>query len=98
MRCSRRECTSSYPRMWFSKSYLHSPVNNLESFYHTAQWPVAFNNGASGKKHNGGGIREFREKILGDRRLSAILGSVDIPWFLGAEGAGIWIILRELHG
>ena len=52
MRCSHRERTSSYPRMWFSKSYLHSPVDNLESFYHTAQGAVAFNNGASGKKHN----------------------------------------------
>jgi len=58
--------------LWFSKSYLHSPVDDLESFYHMAQWAVAFNDGASGKKHDGGGIREFREMISGDKRLSAV--------------------------
>ena len=57
--------------LWSSKSYLHSPVDDLESFYYTVQWAAAFNDGASGKKHDGGGIREFREKISGDKRLSA---------------------------
>ena len=57
--------------LWSSKSCLHSPVDDLESFYYTAQWAAAFNDGASGKKYDGGGIREFREKISGDKRLSA---------------------------
>ena len=57
--------------LWSSKSCLHSPVDDLESFYYTAQWAAAFNDGASGKKYDGGWIREFREKISGDKRLSA---------------------------
>jgi len=57
--------------MWSSKSYLHSPVDDLESFYYTAQWAAAFNDGARGKKHDGDGVREFREMISGDKRLAA---------------------------
>jgi len=58
--------------LWSSQSYLHSPVDDLESFYYTAQWAAAFNDGASRGKHDGGGIQEFQEKISGDKRLSAI--------------------------
>jgi len=57
--------------LWSPKSYLHSPVDDLESFYYTAQWAVAFNDGASGEKHDGDGIREFREMISGENRFSA---------------------------
>jgi len=58
--------------LWFPKPYLHSPVDDLESFYYTAQWAVAFGNGGSGKKHDGDGVREFREMISGDKRLLAV--------------------------
>jgi len=54
-----------------SSSYLHSPVDDLESFYYTAQWAAAFNDGAMGGKRDGASIREFREKISGDGRLTA---------------------------
>jgi len=54
-----------------SRSYPHSPVDDLESFYYTAQWAAAFNDGATGGKHDGASIREFREMILGDGRLAA---------------------------
>jgi len=56
-----------------SRPYLHSPVDDLESFYYTAQWAVVFNDGARGGKHNGDGVREFREMISGNRRSDAIL-------------------------
>ena len=48
--------------------YLHSPVDDLESFYYTAQWAAAFNDGANGRKHDGAKIQEFREMIAGDER------------------------------
>ena len=51
--------------------YLHSPVDDLESFYYTAQWAVAFNDGASGGKYDGTKIRRFREKITGQNRSEA---------------------------
>jgi len=51
--------------------HLHSPVDDLESFYYTAQWATAFNDGASGGRHNGTTIQQFREKIAGDRREQA---------------------------
>ena len=50
--------------------YLHPPVDDLESFY-TAQWAVAFNDGASGRKQDGDGIRRFREMISGGERSAA---------------------------
>jgi len=52
--------------------YLHSPVDDLESFYFTAQWAAAFNDGASGGRHDGDDIRRFREMISDGRRTSAI--------------------------
>ena len=48
--------------------YLHSPVDDLESFYYTVQWAAAFNDGANGRKHDGAKIQEFREMIAGDER------------------------------
>ena len=48
--------------------YLHSPVDDIESFYYTAQWAAAFNDGASGGRHDGVRIQKFREMIADDRR------------------------------
>jgi hypothetical protein len=53
--------------------YLHSPVDDLESFYYTAQWAAAFNDGASGRKYDGGGIKRFRSMIASDEREGATL-------------------------
>ena len=51
------------------KPYLHSPVDDLESFYYyTAQWAAAFNDGASEGKYNGTEIGEFRKMIIGENR------------------------------
>jgi hypothetical protein len=58
--------------LWTADSYLHSPVDDLESFYHTAQWAAAFNDGASGGKSDGSKIQRFREMISGDRRSAAL--------------------------
>jgi len=52
--------------------YLHSPLDDLESFYYTAQWAVAFNDGASGGRYNGTGIQGLREMIAGRDRAQAI--------------------------
>ena len=57
--------------LWNPQPHSHSPVDDLESFYYAAQWAAAFNDGASGEKHDRGGIRKFREKISGDKRLAA---------------------------
>ena len=43
-------------KMSAKHSYLHSPVDGLKLFYYMAQWVVAFNNGASGGKHEEGEI------------------------------------------
>ena len=53
-------------------TYLHSPVDDLCSFCYTAQWAAAFNDGASGGKHNGDEIRQFREMISGDQWQDAV--------------------------
>ena len=52
--------------------YLHSPVDDLNSFCYTAQWAAAFNDGATGEKHNGIKIQRFREMIADDRRAVAV--------------------------
>lgn len=63
-----------------AKPHLHSPVDDLHSFYHTAQWAAAFNDGASGKRHSGDEIREFRDMIADrrDRREKAVYMVRDI--------------------
>ena len=48
--------------------YLHSPVDDLFSFYYTTQWAVAFNDGASGGRYQGNEIERFREMITGELR------------------------------
>jgi len=58
-------------RTWPRSPYLHSPVDDLESFYYTAQWAAAFNDGASGGRYNGTKLREFREMIAGGERAQA---------------------------
>jgi len=55
------------------RPYLHSPVDDLESFYYTAQWAAAFNDGANGGKYCGEEIEEFREMIAGGTRDSGSL-------------------------
>jgi len=59
--------------LWNPSPYLHSPVDDLESFYYTAQWAAAFNDGANGGKYDGSGIETFREMIAGDMRNGAYL-------------------------
>jgi hypothetical protein len=53
--------------------YLHSPVDDLESFYYTAQWATAFNDGATGSKHDGKRINNFRSLITSTHRDRVIL-------------------------
>ena len=57
--------------LWTAEPYLHSPVDDLESFYYTAQWAVAFNDGASGGRYNGIELQDFREMIAGSEREQA---------------------------
>jgi len=57
--------------LWVSRPHFHSPVDDLQSFYYTAQWAAAFNDGASGEKYDSNDIREFREMISGGRRFAA---------------------------
>ena len=56
----------------YPEPHLHSPVDDLESFYYVAQWAAAFNDGAVGGRYNGNGIEQFREMISGDQREMAI--------------------------
>jgi len=64
--------------LWTTRSYLHSPVDDLISFCFTAQWAAAFNDGAGGGRYNGIEIQEFREMITGDRRADAVSLARDI--------------------
>ena len=54
-----------------SRPHFHSPVDDLQSFYYTAQWAAAFNDGASGRKYDSNDIREFREMISSKNRFAA---------------------------
>lgn len=57
----------------YPEPHLHSPVDDLESFYYMTQWAVAFNDGMNGKRHDGIKIQRFREMIAGDRREQAVI-------------------------
>ena len=57
--------------LWTRQPYLHSPFDDLKSFYYTAQWAVAFNDGAKEGKFNGAKIEYFRQMIAGDDRSRA---------------------------
>jgi len=41
------------------RSYLSSPIDNLQSFYYTTQWAAAFNDGAGGGT-TGSRFKSFR--------------------------------------
>jgi len=67
--------------------YLHSPIEDLHSFYYTAQWAAAFNDGASGRKHNGIMNRKFRELVAGELRWRAVAMVQDlVPSLAVSEG------------
>jgi len=69
--------------------YLHSPMDDLYSFYYTVQWAAAFNDGASGRKHDGVEIRHFRDMLVGDRRAEAVgVVQVMVPFLAAARGYG----------
>ena len=53
------------------KPYLHSPIDDLNSFFFTMQWAAAFNDGASGKRHDTREIQHFRDMISGRDRAKA---------------------------
>jgi len=55
------------------RPYLHSPIDDLYSFYYTTQWAVAFNDGASEGKQDGSEIREFRTMVAGKERAEAVM-------------------------
>ena len=71
----------------FPEPHLHSPIDDLESFYYVAQWAAAFNDGAAEGRHDGIKIQRFREMIAGDRRVRAVVMVRDhlIPRIAGAE-------------
>ena len=76
------------------QSYLHSPVDDLQSFYFTAQWAAAFNDGASGKKHDGAEIKWFREMIVGEKRSEATYSVRDYlrPGTADIAGYGLFFV------
>ena len=53
------------------KDHLHSPIDDLDSFFFTMQWAAAFNDGASGKRHDTREIQHFRDRISGRDRGNA---------------------------
>ena len=55
-------------KMSVKRPYLHSPVDDLESFYYTAQWAAAFNDGTSGGRHEEGEIIWLRTIISSAER------------------------------
>ncbi|KAF9649201.1 hypothetical protein BDM02DRAFT_3268903 [Thelephora ganbajun] len=57
--------TNLLDTMWSSDPDLHSPIDDLKSFYYTTQWAAAFNDGASGEKYVGNKIERFRKMIAG---------------------------------
>jgi hypothetical protein len=74
--------------------YLQSPIDDLDSFYYTAQWAVAFNDGHAGKVDEGKGSDSFRAMIAGEDRENAcflVLGDLSGAWML-SDG---W---RDRHG
>ena len=55
------------------KDHLHSPIDDLDSFFFTMQWAAAFNDGASGKRHDTREIQRFRDMISGRDRAKATI-------------------------
>ena len=82
----------------FPEPHLHSPIDDLESFYYVAQWAVAFNDGAAEGRHDGIKIQRFREMIAGDRRERAVVMVRErriTPRIAGAEYGPFFA--RSLH-
>lgn len=48
-----------------SETYLHSPVDDLESFYYTMQWAAVHNEGSSTGKHETKELEILRAGIFG---------------------------------
>ena len=59
-------------RLWSKQPYMHSPVDDLESFYYTLQWAGAFNDGAEGGLYSGEMIQHLRKDIAGATRSSVL--------------------------
>jgi len=77
-------------RTWPRSPYLHSPVDDLESFYYTAQWAVAFNKGASGGRFNGPEIQDLREMIAGRERAMATIKVTSLTPFSAEAKYGLF--------
>lgn len=58
-----------------SEPYLHSPVDDLESFYYTMQWAAVDNDGSASGKHESDDIKALRAMLAGsaDNRFQATL-------------------------
>ena len=58
-----------------SEPYLHSPVDDLESFYYTMQWAAARNNGSDSGAHKIDDIKLLLARLsdTADRRFQATL-------------------------
>lgn len=58
-----------------SEPYLHSPVDDLESFYYTMQWAAVNNNGSASGKHKTENIEALRVNLrdTADRRFQTTL-------------------------
>jgi len=58
-----------------SETYLHSPVDDLESFYYTTQWAAVNNEGSSTGRHETDHLKALRAMLSGsaDQRFQATL-------------------------
>ena len=58
-----------------SEQYLHSPVDDLESFYYTMQWAAVTNDGSESGKHKSDDIEALRTRLNhnADMRFQATL-------------------------
>jgi hypothetical protein len=75
---------------WWTGSYMSSPASDLESFYYTARWAAAFNEGASGEMYNGDAIREYRKMLLEQRIVADIV--------IQESDYSYWEKNREVYG
>ena len=76
---------------WSPSPRLHSPIDDLESFYYMAQWAVAFNDGTSERKHDQDEIRWFRKMISGSRRS-------DATHMIQSRSYRLWEQMEEIYG
>jgi hypothetical protein len=61
--------------VWVLEPYLHSPVDNLRSFYYTMQWVAVHNNGSSTRKHKTNNLKVVWARISSsvDNRFQVLL-------------------------